>query len=84
MNWTKKIRGYIDEYLNYMEDIYAGRLNEQDAIELRERLQGQLNTLIPSSFSATIFPLSINYVDQEKIIALMLDKMDKFATTFMK
>jgi len=27
MNWTRKIRGYIDEYLNYMEDVYAGRLN---------------------------------------------------------
>ena len=25
MNWTKKIRGYIDDYLNFMEDIYAGR-----------------------------------------------------------
>ena len=25
MNWTKKIRAYIDDYLNYMEDVYAGR-----------------------------------------------------------
>ena len=29
MNFTKKIRRYIDEYLNHMEDIYAGRLNPE-------------------------------------------------------
>ena len=29
MNYTKKIRHYIDNYLNYMEDIYAGRFAEE-------------------------------------------------------
>ena len=29
MNYTKKIRGYIEDYLNYMEDIYAGRYKEE-------------------------------------------------------
>ena len=40
--------------------------------------------MIPKGFTAKIEPLSLNYVDQEKIIALLQDKMKKFATQFMK
>ena len=40
--------------------------------------------LIPNSFQATIFPLSVNFIDLEKVIALLKEKMQKFATTFMK
>mmetsp|Transcript_13323 Transcript_13323/g.18184 ORF Transcript_13323/g.18184 Transcript_13323/m.18184 type:complete len:85 (+) Transcript_13323:409-663(+) len=50
MNWTKKIRHYIDGYLNFMEDVYAGRFSPEDSLERKEKLREDLNTLIPSSF----------------------------------
>ena len=28
-NWTKKIRLYLDRYMNYMEDFMAGRMTKE-------------------------------------------------------
>ena len=52
--------------------------------ERKEKLNQDLKMLIPNSFQATIFPLSVNFIDLEKVIALLKEKMQKFATTFMK
>ena len=56
----------------------------REGAERKEKLNEDLKMLIPNSFQATIFPLSINFIDQEKVIALLKEKMQKFATTFMK
>jgi len=54
-----------------MEDVWAGRITAVDSEELKAKLTDELKTLIPTSYSATISPLSLNFVDQERIVSLM-------------
>ncbi len=46
------------------------------------KLRDELCKLIPVSFDAAIFPMSVNFVDQEKVIALFKDKSQAFCTAF--
>ena len=41
-----------------------------------------MRSLIPEGFQASIFPLSINFHDMEKVIALVKDKTADFCTQF--
>lgn len=74
------MKHFIDDYVNYMEDHLAGRYNAVDTELMKEKLKEQLRSLIPTSFQASIYPISVNFQDQEKVIALVKDKTSDFCT----
>ena len=82
MNWARKMQTYIGSYINFMEDSLAGRFVEDQEAERKEALKEELRSLIPEGFQATLFPLSINFHDMEKVIALVKDKTGDFCTQF--
>jgi len=43
-------------------------------------LKENLKTLIPATFQGTLHPISINFIDQEKVIALLKEKTKDFST----
>ena len=65
-----------------MEDSLAGRFVGDEQAEKKEALKDELRGLIPEGFQATLFPLSINFHDMEKVIALVKDKTGDFCTQF--
>lgn len=82
MNWARKMQTYIGSYINFMEDSLAGRFVGDEQAERKEALKEELRGLIPEGFQATLFPLSINFHDMEKVIALVKDKTGDFCTQF--
>ena len=77
--FSSHIQDCLEEYLDFLEDFEAGRLegSETEAM-LRERFEESLMMEVPIDYKISLLPFWYNYTDTDKIAASVTNLANEF------